>query len=83
VAKHSQASLVNLVLRKRGGIIELLVEDNGQGFNWADLNVREDAVRGMGLISMKERAELSGGALEVTARLGAGTSIRVSWSLKL
>jgi PAS domain S-box-containing protein len=79
VAKHSQASLVNLVLRNRGGAIELLVEDNGQGFNWADLNVREDAVRGMGLISMKERAELSGGALEVTARPGGGTSIRVTW----
>jgi signal transduction histidine kinase len=52
------------------------VEDDGRGF------AEEDVCAGGGVRSMRERAEQFGGALEVSSRPGAGTSVRVSVSLK-
>jgi signal transduction histidine kinase len=55
IAKHSQATLVSLYLQERDGRMELTIQDNGQGF---DLDT---ARRGLGLSTMRERAQLSGG----------------------
>ena len=68
IAKHSQASLVNLSLRKEDDKIELTIQDNGQGF---DL---ETAKRGMGLSTMRERAQLSGGTFDLESAIGKGTN---------
>jgi len=73
VAKHSQATVVNLDLRKANNGIELTIRDNGQGF---DLDT---TTRGLGLSTMRERAELSGGAFDLESAIGKGTIIRVSW----
>jgi len=71
VAKHSRASLVHLSLQKEGERILLTIQDNGQGFD-------PQAVRkGMGLSSIRERAELSGGVFEVQSGIGEGTTVRV------
>jgi len=81
VAKHSQADHVRLCLQKTNGRIELLIEDNGQGFNYAKAVYHKNSMKGFGLASMKERAELSGGACTIKSATGAGTSIRVLWSV--
>jgi signal transduction histidine kinase len=73
IAKYSKASLVNLSLRKETGKILLAIQDNGQGF---DL---ETVKKGMGLSTMRERAQLSGGAFDLESAMGKGTIIRVSW----
>ena len=39
----------------------------------------ETVNKGMGLSSIRERAELSGGASELQSGMGKGTTIRVSW----
>jgi len=75
VAKHSQASLVNLFLQKRDTGIELTIRDNGRG---SDLDT---ATRGLGLSTMRERAELSGGSFAIESVVGQGTVIQVSWPL--
>lgn len=75
IAKHSKATVVNLSLQKRNSGIELTIQDNGQGFD-AD-NTR----RGLGLSTMRERAELSGGSFDVESVIGKGTLIRGSWPL--
>jgi signal transduction histidine kinase len=41
----------------------------------------ERSKRGLGLASMKERAELSGGSFLVESQRGVGTTVRASWSL--
>ncbi len=80
IAKHSKANAVHLSLVKSGTGIELIVWDNGQGF---DLNtIRPDGPgKGLGLVGMRERAELSGGAFTIESIAGEGTTICVSWSL--
>lgn len=73
IAKHSQASRVSLNLQERDDRIELTIQDNGQGFDPAIVR------RGLGLSTMKERAQLSGGSFNLESAMGKGTIIRVSW----
>jgi signal transduction histidine kinase/PAS domain-containing protein len=75
IAKHSKADWVHLSLKKKEDRIELVVEDNGTGF---DL---EKSKKGFGLSSMRERTELSGGAFRIETTSGAGTTIHASWPL--
>jgi signal transduction histidine kinase len=82
VAKHSKADLVHLSLRKMGGRIELVLEDNGQGFDPGKVLGSESAKRGFGLTSMKERTELSGGSFAIESAEGKGTTVRASWPLQ-
>jgi signal transduction histidine kinase len=73
VAKHSKADLARLILRKTAGKIELSIEDNGAGFD------PENTKQGLGLTSMRERTELSGGTFAVESTVGKGTILRASW----
>jgi signal transduction histidine kinase len=81
VAKHSKADLVRLSLQKTDGKMELTIRDNGQGFNPEKVIFQEGTKRGLGLSSMKERTELSGGFFAVESVEGKGTTIRASWPL--
>ncbi len=76
VAKHSKASLVRLSLNKARKEIELTISDNGQGFD-----VKETPRHGLGLVSMRERAELSNGSFAIESVKGKGTTVRVTWAL--
>ncbi|MBI5606450.1 MAG: PAS domain-containing protein [Deltaproteobacteria bacterium] len=81
IAKYSQADLVNLSLRKANGAIELTIRDNGQGFDPQEVSSPEKPRKGLGLTSMQERANLSGGSCTIESSKGAGTTIRASWPL--
>ena len=82
VTKHSEADLVRLSLRKTEATIALAVEDNGLGFNPEDVLSVESSRRGIGLASMRERTELSGGSFSIESTEGKGTIIQASWPLQ-
>jgi signal transduction histidine kinase len=76
-AKHSKANLVSIsLMRKKDDRIELVIEDNGIGFD------RESIKKGLGLGSMRERAELSIGSFDIESVKGRGTVIRASWPIE-
>ncbi len=79
IAKHSEANRVSFSLQKHDGGLELAIKDNGRGFSIKELDSRQEVVKGLGLTSMKERAELSGGSLNIESSQGEGTNIRASW----
>jgi PAS domain S-box-containing protein len=81
IAKHSKADLVHLSLRKLDGRITLVLEDNGQGFDLKRVLGSESTKRGLGLTSMRERTELSGGSFAIESVEGTGTTVRASWPL--
>jgi signal transduction histidine kinase/HAMP domain-containing protein len=81
IAKHSKANLVRLSLEKTDKRLELCVHDNGQGFCMERVDSRESAMRGLGLTSMKERTELSGGSFAIESTEGKGTLVRADWPL--
>lgn len=79
VAKHSRADLACLSLRKTENTIELAIEDDGLGFSLEEKLSVESSQRGLGLASMKERTELSGGSFAVESVKGTGTIVRAIW----
>jgi signal transduction histidine kinase len=71
VVRHSGASRVDVSLKGEDGILMLSVEDDGKGFDLGELSKSG----GLGVIGMRERAELIGGALEIRSDPGGGTAI--------
>jgi len=72
VRRHAQARHVRMSLQFVGNHWQLDVSDDGKGFD----PKRRHA--GYGLLGMEERAGLVGGSLEISAQLGAGTSVRLT-----
>lgn len=79
IAKHSKAERATLCLAKNGGTIELCIKDHGIGF---DVNARLSKGKGLGLTSMRERVELSGGSFKIESMTGDGTTIRAVWTIR-
>ncbi|RPI29999.1 MAG: PAS domain S-box protein [Chloroflexota bacterium] len=75
VLKHAGARRVSLILDRRGESILVIVEDDGQGFVIDQATKTPQPNRRLGLIGMKERAELIGGSLAIESTLGLGTSL--------
>jgi signal transduction histidine kinase len=71
--KHSGARNIRVQLKSDRDAIALTVIDDGAGF---DVDVA--AGKGLGLLSMHERAESVGGTLRVVSRKGAGTRLQVT-----
>ena len=69
VARHSQADWAGVTLKTANQHIELLIEDNGIGYD------AERILKGVGLDSMRERVEAANGTLEVSRRSPQGTYV--------
>jgi PAS domain S-box-containing protein len=78
-AKHSKASEVLLHISRIDRAIQLFIGDNGQGFDPSETHSRTGRTRGLGLVGMRERVNLSGGSFAIESSLGKGTVIRASW----
>ncbi len=81
IAKHSEAEFVQICFRQIGNIIELTIQDNGQGFDIVKNLSEDDSRKGLGLLSMRERAELSSGSFTIESIAGEGTTICASWAM--
>ena len=79
IVKHAKAEHVRLHLQKSDSAIELLVQDDGVGFDLDLLARRKESDAGFGMTSMRERAEFSGGLFSVQSDTKIGTTIRVTW----
>ncbi len=71
--KHARASRVEIHLRETDGQFEMQIIDNGCGFD-----PLEQAAGGMGLTTMRERAENINGLLQIISQAGEGTRVAVS-----
>ncbi|MDY6950425.1 MAG: PAS domain S-box protein [Thermodesulfobacteriota bacterium] len=78
-AKYAHADEVTISLRNTGGCTELTIQDNGQGFEAVPVLFEKGPRAGIGLTSMKERTQLSGGAFLLESAPGMGTLVRASW----
>jgi two-component system NarL family sensor kinase len=76
VARHAQAKTcrVHLSVDREAGMLEVEITDDGAG-------IPEERVAGVGLSSMRERAEELGGTLEVEPRPEGGTRVLARLSL--
>ena len=77
VARHAQATEVSVIVDKPDGEVQLIVEDDGRGFDVEATAVRARADRRLGLAGMRERVALAGGTLTIESSPGHGTTIYV------
>ena len=71
VIRHAEAGSVLVSLMRSGGNVELIVSDDGRGFNL------EKAKGGIGLISLEERVSALRGKFSINSQNGSGTEIIV------
>ena len=74
VAKHAQATRVDVVVRSLSREVAMIVEDDGIGFDWS-VSKLENGVRGLGLLGVRERLALVGGTVEIESTPGSGTTL--------
>ncbi len=70
--KHSGAAILNLTLTNRPGLLFLISEDDGRGF---DLTAVGQSSTGLGLKSIENRCEIINGTLKVITAPNAGCKI--------
>jgi PAS domain S-box-containing protein len=73
VAKHARARNVVILLQHRSDQVWLIVEDDGVGFDTAEIFAALG--KRLGVVGMRERASLLGGTLDVESNLGHGTTV--------
>ena len=73
IANHAGVREARVSLTQTPELIELLIVDRGRGFD-PDAGA---ARRGLGLLSIEERARLVGGTLKITATRDGGTTLRL------
>jgi signal transduction histidine kinase len=71
VARHSNATHVDVTLQAKEGRLTLEVVDNGRGFSIEGLEESEC----LGMAGMRERASLVGGSLEIQSQAGTGAKV--------
>ena len=70
VRKHSHSKTVSIGLFVSDTLVQLKVQDTGDGFEPDNTKTG-----GFGLLGMKERAKLAGGEVRIVSRRGAGTTV--------
>jgi len=70
VVKHAGATRVEVRVIDMDETVEILLRDDGQGFD------SDDDAAGFGLIGMRERIALVHGTLDVESAAGSGTTLR-------
>lgn len=76
ILRHSQARRAQVALTLVEGGLELVMRDDGVGFD------PQRTAEGLGLVSMRERVTAHGGTFEVRSAQGQGTTIRAAFPLK-
>lgn len=79
VARHAQANKVEVRLERFPQELNLVIRDNGIGFDPETVRAGSRAGTSVGLSGMEERVQLAGGTVTITSAPGEGTEIRASF----
>lgn len=82
VGKHASASRALVTLERAGSMLRIVVEDDGVGFDSSLVGPRLDEASGYGLFSIRERASVLGGRLDINSGQGRGTRVTLEIPLR-
>ena len=79
IARHADATRIDVAMRVEGDVLVLDVEDNGKGIDPSAMS----GLKSLGILGMRERVLPFGGNVEITGARGEGTRVKVSIPLGL
>ncbi|HLW73645.1 MAG TPA: PAS domain S-box protein [Gammaproteobacteria bacterium] len=77
VLRHSGARKVTVILRYAGDSLELVISDDGCGFEPDAAYKHAHEGKSLGVLGMRERVRLAGGRIAIESNLGKGTHVQV------
>jgi signal transduction histidine kinase len=81
--KHAQADNIWVRLKRRGELLRLEVQDDGVGFDVASVEASYEQRGSLGMVNLRERAELVNGVLRIDSVPGKGTRVAVTIPLTI
>lgn len=82
IARHAQATAATVTLAFTEGVVQLIVQDNGQGFVVPENPTTRVANGHFGLLGIQERAELIGAQMQLHSLPGDGATLTITLSEK-
>jgi signal transduction histidine kinase len=82
IRKHAGATMVDMQLQFQDSKLVVVVHDNGKGFNLSQTLYSALPNGHLGLLGMKQRAEMLGGDLRIMTGKGKGTTVTLSLPLR-
>jgi two-component system, NarL family, sensor histidine kinase DegS len=77
VHKHARAKMAEVTMNLQPSRVSVVIKDDGQGFDVARTEANLHKNKNLGLLSMRERAELEKGTLEIRSQPGRGSEVKV------
>jgi signal transduction histidine kinase len=81
IARHARAKNVHIAMRRDPRAVELVIEDDGIGFDVPAAKARSQAGESLGLVEMAEIAYMAGALLTLSSTEGKGTTVRAQFPL--
>jgi len=81
VARHARAQNVSVVLTLTRSGLEVVLRDDGVGFDVAQARARASAGGSLGILGMEERVSLVGGRMQIDSAAGQGTRVWIRFPL--
>lgn len=82
ILKHAKAHYVKVIMKQHGGYLRITIEDDGIGFDTAQLTDSMRRNKGLGLFSVRERLSYIGGKVDIESKPGTGTKITITAPLR-
>lgn len=82
IVKHAQAKKVKVGLKQSGGFLRITIEDDGIGFDTAQVKDSMRKTKSFGLFSIRERLSYIGGEVDIESHPGSGTRVTITAPLK-
>jgi signal transduction histidine kinase len=79
--KHANAAHLEIDALENGNALTITVRDDGRGFDVTQTQSNYGARGSLGLLNMRERAEIAHGKLEIDSELNRGTSVSLTMPL--
>ena len=81
IMRHADAARIKVQIRKIDNELQMVIEDDGRGFDVSNALERAGQGESLGLLGMRERVQLLGGKLEIETAPGEGTNLTARFPL--
>jgi signal transduction histidine kinase/ligand-binding sensor domain-containing protein len=83
IIRHAETDRATVIVRQQNGRLDLIVSDEGRGFDVGDTMERATAGKALGLLGIQERVSMLGGQVAIESAPGKGTTIRASMPVEV